>query len=63
MDSWMNERMPTYLHVPFCCCVPSSKIFPFSLLAHLMFRGVTMTILFVDLNLIDANCNGHDAIP
>ena len=23
----------------------------------------TMTILFVDPNLTDANCNGHDAIP
>ena len=28
MDSSMNERMPTYLHVPFCCCVLSLKIFP-----------------------------------
>ena len=28
MDSSMNERMATYLHVPFCCCVLSSNIFP-----------------------------------
>ena len=43
------------------CCL--GRFFPFSLLAHLMFYGVTMTILFVDLNLTDAVCNGHAAIP
>ena len=65
MDSSMNERMPTYLHVPFCCCVLSSKIFPIFLVCtfDLMFCGITTTILFVDLNLTDADCNGHDAIP
>ena len=65
MDSSMNERMPTYLHVPFCCCVLSSKIFPIFPVCtfDLMFCGITTTILFVDLNLTDADCKGHDAIP
>ena len=65
MDSSMNERMPTYLHVPFCCCVLSSKIFPIFPVCtfDLMFCGITTTILFVDLNFTDADCNGHDAIP
>ena len=36
MDSSMNERMPTYLHVPFCCFVLCClrRFFPFSLLTH-----------------------------
>ena len=65
MDSSMNERMPTYLHVPFCCCVLSSKIFPIFPVCtfDLMLCGITTTILFVDLNLIDGDCNAHDAIP
>ena len=62
MDSSMNERMPTYLHVPFCCCVLSSKIFPIFPVGTIDVLWRTMTILFVEPNLTDANCNGHDAI-
>ena len=43
------------------CCL--RRFFPFSLLAHLMFCGITTPILFVDLNLTDVDCNGHDSIP
>ena len=63
MDSSMNERMPTYLHVPFYCCVLSSKIFPIFPVGTFDVLWRTMTILFVDPNLTDANCNGHEAIP
>ena len=50
MDSSMNERMPTYLHVPFRCCVLSSKIFPIFPVCTFdwMFCGITTTILFVE---------------
>ena len=63
MDSSMNERIATYLHVPFCCCAMSSKIFPIFPVGTFDVLWHTMTILFVDPNLTDANCNGHDAIP
>ena len=38
-----------------CMCERMSPLFDVLLL--------TMTILFVDPNLIDTNCNGHDAVP
>ena len=62
MDSSMNERMPTYLHVPFCCCALSLKILPIFRVATFGVPWCTMTILCVDPNLTDANCHGQDAI-
>ena len=62
MDSSMNERMPTYLHVPFCCCALSSKILPIFPVGTFGVMWCTMTILFVDPNLTHANCHGQDAI-
>ena len=62
MDSLMIQKMPTYLHVPFCCCALSSKILPIFPVGTFGVLWRTMTILFVDPNLTDANCHGQDAI-
>ena len=63
MDSSMNESMFTYLHVPFWCYVLSSNIFLIFRVGTFDVLWRTLTILFVDPNLIDADCDGHDAIP
>ena len=50
MDSSMNEGMPTYLHVPFCCCVLSSKMFPIFPVGTFDVLWRTMTTFFMDPN-------------
>ena len=43
------------------CHMVCSKNVCASVLFHVLW--LTMTILFVDPNLIDTNCNGHDVVP